>query len=237
MINIYGILISLSIFLCILVVLTLCRPDEKETVWKIAPWIIIGGVIGARVYHVISDFELYKNNLPAVFYIWNGGLGFWGGVFGGLVGAVFALRKYRLERVYWVNMLSVVVPLGQAVGRWGNFFNGELYGTTSQLPWAFNTNGQKLHPVFLYESILNLINFAVLYVLYKKSTHIIQGRQIRGYFFTALYFVNYSVIRFLMEFFRPTHWLVGQLNLSLAIPILVFSVSLAYLISKRRINL
>jgi phosphatidylglycerol:prolipoprotein diacylglycerol transferase len=229
-ISVYGILISVSILMCIIVSEKLV-PDknEKGTVWELALWAIIPGIIGARLFHVISDFEYYRNSLVSIFYIWNGGLGIWGALAGGIFGTIYYLKKHNKPVFHWLDIFAVVVPLGQAIGRWGNFFNKEIYGPVTTLPWGIEINGIKHHPIFLYESILDLFNFAVLLFLYKKTE--IKNR---GGFITALFFLNYSVIRFFMEFLRQDHWEIAGLNLSMLIPILLFMAALYCLVVIQR---
>lgn len=230
MISFYGILISISILTCIVVAEKLAADkSEKETVWELALWAIVPGIIGARIFHVISDPEYYRSSLISIFYIWNGGLGIWGAIAGGVVGTVYYLKKHHKPVLHWLDIFAVSVPLGQAIGRWGNFFNKELYGPVTSLPWGININGIKHHPIFLYESILDLFNFAILLFLYKKP-HV----KTKGGFITALFFLNYSIIRFFMEFLRQDHWEVAGLNLSMLIPILLFMAALYCLIVIQR---
>jgi phosphatidylglycerol:prolipoprotein diacylglycerol transferase len=226
-INFYGILISISILVCILVVKNL-RNDDGNFVWELAPWAVISGLIGARIYHIISTFNYYLNHPIDVFYIWNGGLGIWGAVAGGLIGILICLKKNSKELWPWLDCCAVVLPLGQAVGRWGNYFNQEIYGSQTSLFWGIYINGKKYHPLFLYESLLNLINFIILYLLFRKTS-----LKNKGGFFTFLYLLNYSVIRFFMEFMRQDNWKLAGLNVSLLIPILLFMTALFCLI---RIN-
>lgn len=228
MINLYGILISVSILSCIYVALDLAGKD-KETVWGISFWAILSGIIGARLFHVVSDFEYYQNSLISILYIWKGGLGIWGGIAGGIIGAISYLRARNKPVWYWLDICFVSLPLGQAIGRWGNFFNKEIYGPVTKLPWGININGEKHHPVFFYESVLDLVNFALLFLLYSKT-----NLKNKGGFITALYFLNYSVIRFVMEFFRQDHWTVAGLNVSLLIPILLFMTALCCLVIIQR---
>jgi phosphatidylglycerol:prolipoprotein diacylglycerol transferase len=230
-INLYGILISFSILLCILVAESLAKED-KDFVWELSPWAIVSGLIGARIYHVISTFGYYSVNPIEVFYIWNGGLGIWGAIAGGLIGSLIYLRKRKKEVWTWLDICAVTLPLGQAIGRWGNFFNKEIYGAQTSLPWGININGIKYQPLFLYESILDILNFIILYLLYRKT-----ALKNRNGFFSFLYLLNYSLVRFLMELLRQDGWRVYGLNVSLLIPILLFMTALYCLlrISRRRI--
>ena len=224
MINFYGILISLAILFCIFIAENLAK-DDKDFVWKLAPWTIISGLFGARIYHVLSSLEYYSSNPFQMFYIWNGGLGIWGAIFGGFLGTIIFLKKSRENVWPWLDIFAVTVPLGQAIGRWGNYFNQEIYGTVTTLPWGIYINSVKHHPLFLYESVLDILNFSILFLLYKKT----KLKTFPG-FFTFLFLLNYSAIRFFMEFLRQDPWLLGELNVSLLIPILLFMTALFCLV-------
>jgi prolipoprotein diacylglyceryl transferase len=224
----YGVLISVSIVICVLVAKDL-RNGDGDFVWELAPWAIISGLIGARIYHVVSSINNYINTPLSIFYVWNGGLGIWGAIAGGLIGIIICLKKSGKAVWPWLDSFAVVLPLGQAIGRWGNYFNQEIYGQQTALPWGIYINGEKHHPLFLYESLLNLLNFITLYFLFRKTT-----MKNRGGFFTSLYLLNYSAIRFFMEFMRQDSWKLGGLNVSILIPILLFMAALFCLIKINR---
>jgi phosphatidylglycerol:prolipoprotein diacylglycerol transferase len=163
-------------------------------------WVVIGGIIGARAYHVIDKWkEIYSLNPQSVFYVWNGGLGIWGAVMGGILGLCIFLQKnqkLKTEKTQnFFGMLDVVmfgVPLGQAIGRWGNFFNNEIVGK----------NGE---PLFLYESGLSLVLFGGLVGLVRSGRFGKSGK------ISGLYLMGYGVIRFLLEPLRPEAmvWKIG----------------------------
>ncbi len=169
-------------------------------------WVIIGGIIGARMFAVTFwNTDYYLANPLKVFAVWEGGLSFHGGLVGGLVALVAVSKK--LKKSFWTLADLLVVPyaLGQALGRVGNFINSELYGTVTSLPWGVNflnetdliRNPIFRHPNQLYEVAYDLLIFAILYSLrnkgYKKGTLV------------ALFLVLYSVFRFLTEFLRVEH--------------------------------
>lgn len=171
--------------------------------------VMIAAVIGARLYHLITDAALYTHtSLLDLIAVWHGGLGFFGAILGG--GGMFMLLVYR----HWekqskkgISFLSLLfsygdcfafgIPLAQAIGRLGNFVNGELYGPPTTLPWGIWVNGQKYHPLFLYESLLNLLLCGFLLVLYRKKALVIGKGQ-----YVALYLAGYGMIRFFLEFLR-----------------------------------
>lgn len=187
-------------------------------------WIVVGAIVGARLYHVITDWQLYANGpLIDVIKVWNGGLGFFGALIGGVVGLLLFVRfsrnknsdkkslatnYYLLSAFTLLDLLSFGAPLAQAVGRFGNFFNQELYGLPTNLPWAIKINGQQYHPLFAYEAILNLCVFGLINWLgWKKKLILGKGQ------YACIYLALYGVIRFWLEFLRPeTARLTGSLG-------------------------
>jgi len=223
-INLYGILISLSLLICIFIIRYLSRYNSviskgRELIWDISFWGIISGLIGARILHVLSAFPYYQYHPIRILFLWQGGLSIWGALLGGTLGIILFLRIKNIKPFSWLDIFSVTLPLGQAIGRWGNYFNKEIYGGHTNLPWGININGSKHHPLFLYESVLNIVNFLFLFTLYKKKANTTKP----GYFF-HLYLFNYSLIRLFMEFLRTDHWVIGKLNISLIIPILLIII-------------
>lgn len=136
--------------------------------------------------------------------------------------------------MYWLDLGSVVLPLGQAIGRWGNLFNQEIFGAPTNLPWGIYikpenrpsnfTNFNKFHPLFLYESILNLLLFLILLTLYRKFSK----TSPKGVFL-SLYLGGYAIIRFYLEYLRIETWKIGNLNVSQCISILVLAFSILFI--------
>ena len=240
MLNLYGITISLSIFLCILITQRLVVKYKKneEIFWGLSFWTIFCGILGARLYHVLDYFDYYRYHQLDIFKIWNGGMGIWGGIFGGTLGAITYL-KIKGEKIFpWLDIISVVTPLGQSVGRWGNFFNKEIFGLPTTLPWGIYIepekrpveflNYSKFHPLFIYESILNFILFLFLLILYKKT-----NEKTPSGTFLCIYLISYSTIRFFLEFLRINPWKIEIsslfLNVSQCISILVIIISIIFI--------
>ena len=166
------------------------------------------GFIGARVYHVLTDYDLYAGDpFPGVFAVWNGGLGIYGAVIGGFIGVVIFTRFPGISPLDFADAAAPGLNLAQAIGRWGNYFNQELFGRPSNLPWAIEiapenrpagfADAAAFHPTFLYESIWNLIVcFVLLWV-----ARCFAGRLKDGDVF-LLYVSLYSVGRFFVEALR-----------------------------------
>ena len=226
MFSIYGILISLGIFCALLIAESLVEKQEKDTLWELSFWGIIGGLVGARLYHVIDYFWLYSKNPILILDLRNGGLGIWGAIAGGFITAIIYLKLHKKSVLKWFDVAAVVFPLAQSVGRFGNFFNQELYGKATTLPWGIyiNKTAQYHHPLFAYEAILNLCLFTTLYCCYKKYS----GKVKPGIFFAA-YLAGYSLIRFSLEFLRINPWTVFGLNIAQTISILVFIYAIYFI--------
>lgn len=166
--------------------------------------VVILGIIGARLTFVILKWPEFQANPLEALNITQGGLSIHGALIGGFVGIIFAVRKFKLELRRILDLLILAVPLGQAIGRFGNFFNSEAFGGPTNLPWkmyvapAFRPpefiTATHFHPTFLYEAIGSALIFLFLLHHYPKS-------QIPGQIF-AWYLILYSSLRFIVEFFR-----------------------------------
>lgn len=173
-------------------------------------------IIGARLYHVIDLWSVYRANLISVFYIASGGLGIWGALVGVFIGFLIVAKKRKLNFLNALDLAAPSILLGQAIGRFGNFINQEGFGPPANSPWAVFIEKQyrppqylsstHFHPTFFYEAILNLIFFTVLLKLSERS-------KVRGQVF-ALYLIFYSTTRFLVEFWRIDTWVIGGLKVA-----------------------
>lgn len=188
----YGILIGLGVWLALEIALRRKKKKaEKKEVEDIFFWVVLAGVIGARIYHVIDFWSRYYSHNPMkVFYIWEGGLGIWGAIGGAMLGSYIYCRWKKISFVPMMDGLIVGVPLAQAIGRLGNWVNGELVGK----------NGE---PLFAYEAGLNLLLFAILWKVSQKKTG--AGK------LTGIYLLGYGFIRILLEGLRPDGiiWKIG----------------------------
>ena len=166
------------------------------------------GFIGARVYHVITDYDLYAEDpFPGIFAVWNGGLGIYGAVAGGFLGLVLFGWYRGVSPLVLADAAAPGLILGQAIGRWGNYFNQELFGRPSDLPWAIRISPENrpvefadatsFHPTFLYESIWNLlICFVLLWIARRFASRLRDGDIV------LIYVSLYSVGRFFVESLR-----------------------------------
>jgi len=213
------------------------RGYDPVIVWDLLTYLLIGGVIGARLWHIFTPMqsqlvldqatgELVNPyfaggtvHLLDILSVWKGGLGIPGAVIGGAVVLYFYSRKRGLSFAEWADIAAPSLPLGQAIGRWGNFFNQELYGAPTNLPWAIRIDPahrvpgfeqvEYYHPLFLYESLLNLANMFFLLWLSRRYADRLKS----GDIFLA-YLVTYPVIRFSLEFLRLNASLVAGININ-----------------------
>ncbi|MBU4360734.1 prolipoprotein diacylglyceryl transferase [Patescibacteria group bacterium] len=217
----YGFLIALAGALGFFVFYKLAkRAGFKENfIFDLIFWLIIWGLIGARLYHVLSEIGYYFSHPLEVFFIWNGGFGIYGAVIAGIIVVWYfsachpdpALREgrgmgSRGKSLLLLSLLAPCLALGQSIGRWGNYFNQELYGLPSNLPWAIPIDlAHRLpnylefthfHPVFLYESLFCFLLAVFLIIMLIKTKKIKSG-----YIFISYIFL-YSFWRFFIEFLR-----------------------------------
>jgi prolipoprotein diacylglyceryl transferase len=207
----------------------------------VATWAVPFGLVGARLYHLATNPELYwgKNGSGtlAAFKIWDGGLGIWGGVLFGALGAYIAARRHGVDFSKLADAVAVGLPLAQGIGRWGNYFNQELYGRPTHLPWALQINpAHRLpkyanvalyQPTFLYESIWD-IGVALAVILLDRRLHFTRGRAF------ALYVMLYCAGRGWIEALRidDAHRYLG-LRLNDWTALLVFLAALAFFVVRR----
>ncbi|SIO85892.1 Prolipoprotein diacylglyceryl transferase [Nocardiopsis sp. JB363] len=216
---------------------------EPGTIMDMAVWAVVLGLIGGRLYHVISDAQLYfgpgKEPIRALF-IWEGGLGIWGAIPLGAVGVWLVARKRGLSMSKLAFAIAPTIPLAQALGRWGNYFNQELFGRPTDLPWAVEINltpegylraGMEpgvstYHPTFLYESLWCLGLAILLAYLGRRFESSLQGGRL-----FALYVMGYCAGRFWIEYLRvdPANDFFG-LRLNNWTSIVVFLGALAYFV-------
>ncbi len=222
----YGIIIMLGVLVAVQISVMEAKRREldSEIVWDMIPWLLIMGIIGARLWHVFTPSksmgvgpEYYFTHPIEILNTRQGGLGIPGGVIGGVIALLVYTRKKKLSFLTWADIVVPGLALAQAIGRWGNFFNQELYGPPSTLPWAiFIDKAHRLpgyeefstfHPMFLYESLWSVLNFFLLLFLGR----IYQAKLKAGDLFW-IYLIVYPVGRFSLEFIRLDPSLVGGIN-------------------------
>lgn len=208
-ISLYGVLLTtgfvVSYYLLYILKPSLARQFE---LFEVLIFVVLPSVIFARAWHVVTDFHLYDDNLLGVFDYQEGGLAIYGAILGGGLGVFGLTRLKKINFREVVGLVPIVLPLGQAIGRFGNIINQELFGPPTGLPWGIYIDPEKrplrymqeeyFHPASLYESVLNLILFLGLIILYKYRKRF----DVKGLFFLWSYLAGYGCIRFVIEFFR-----------------------------------
>ena len=226
----YGILIACGVILA--VATSYMRAPEHgidpENVLDISICSLPAGIIGARLYYVVFDWDLYKYDPSEIFDIRAGGLAIHGGLIFGVLAALILCHVKKIDFIKMLDLLFPSVALAQAVGRWGNFFNSEAYGTPTDLPWAIIVNGQHVHPTFLYESIWCLIIFIVL-------LRIDKNRKFKGQI-TCLYGILYSFERFFVEGLRTDSLMIGPFRQAQVLSLILFTLFLTVYICLRKRN-
>jgi phosphatidylglycerol---prolipoprotein diacylglyceryl transferase len=227
----YGILIMLGVLAATWLSARRAKEfgQEGEIAWDILPWALIGGIIGARLWHIFTPpASMVEQGITTAYYlthplealnIRNGGLGIPGAVIGGFLAVYIYSRRKEMSVLVWADIIAPGLALAQAIGRWGNFFNQEVYGSPTNLPWAIFidprhrlpdfANVSYYHPLFLYEFFWNLLNVGLLIYLGRRF----KSRLKSGDIFLT-YMVVYGVGRFFLEFLRLDPSPVAGLNVN-----------------------
>ncbi|MDM8530003.1 prolipoprotein diacylglyceryl transferase [Anaerolineales bacterium HSG25] len=218
------------------------RRENPDHVWNLLIWCLIFGILGARLYHVLSsppgasrgfnyyfyeqpftDYVIFGITIPfpTALQIWSGGIGIFGALLGGIIAVLIYTYRENLIVWRWLDVLAPGMILAQAVGRWGNYFNQELYGPPTDLPWGIlitNFNQRitpyndltaypldtMFHPVFLYESLWNLVGFALMMWIGRKYASKLYDGDI-----LSIYLIWYPLGRLLIENLRPDAWVIS----------------------------
>jgi len=256
----YGLLIALSIILGLNLSKKLARYRgiDPHLVSEILPSLILSSIIGARIYYVIFEYRQFSGdnfftpikifniylNIPSFLAIWEGGIAIHGALLGGFLSIYLFCKSKKIPLKIFLDLLMPSVILGQAIGRWGNFFNNEAFGIPTNLPWKvfiplsnrpiIFSNSQFFHPTFLYESLWNLLIFILLIYVFNKQN---KENSILPGLITCLYLITYSFGRFWIEGLRIDSlclggyppYCEGGLRIAQFISIFLFSSGLIWL--------
>lgn len=238
----YGIIIVTGMFAAVWLSMKEAgrRGIEEDFIVDMAFWIIPAGIIGARLYFVLFELQTYLADPIRIFYFWEGGLAIYGGLILGFITLYWYANKRNVPLWLLVDILAPHVMLAQAIGRWGNFINQEAHGTEVtrqflerlQLPDfiinQMNIDGSYYHPTFLYESVWNLIGFAILMTLRAKTKLFRRGEV----FFS--YLIWYGFGRFFIEGLRTDSlYIGGGLRVSQVLSLVLFVVGIGLIIYRR----
>ncbi|MCI5732896.1 MAG: prolipoprotein diacylglyceryl transferase [Tenericutes bacterium] len=198
-------------------------------------WCVIFGIIGARIYYVLFNLDYYMQDPIEIIKIWNGGLAIHGGIIAGIITLVVYCKKYKINILKMTDIACVGVIIAQAIGRWGNFFNGEAHGGIVSRTFLENLHlpnfiiegmhiGKYYYaPTYLYESVLNVIGF-ILLIIIRKFKKIKLGN------ITALYLIWYGIVRFIIESMRTDSLLLGNMKIAQLISIIMIIIGIIMLI-------
>lgn len=203
---------------------------NEDDYYSTVLWIVLFSLLGARLYYVLFEWGYYQQHPEDIIAVWKGGLAIHGGIFAGALTLFVCCRKYGFRFWQLADYIAPFLILGQAIGRWGNYFNQEAYGyevDPESLPWAMYIDGAWRHPTFLYESIWNAIGFALLLALSKaKPTR-------RGEVALS-YMMYYSLGRFVIEGFRTDSLMIGPLRTAQMVSIVLFVVAAAVFVWRHK---
>ncbi|MEA4963940.1 Prolipoprotein diacylglyceryl transferase [bioreactor metagenome] len=225
----YGILISMGMLLGIFLAYYEAKKQgyNPDDIIDLSLWVIPAALIGARLYYVAFQWEYYKGDILKILNTREGGLAVHGGLIAAVLAGYFFTRAKNIPFWKTADIVAPSIALGQAIGRWGNFINGEAYGGPTDLPWGIMVDGVKVHPAFLYESIWDLGLFIFL-IIYRRN------KKFNGEIF-LLYAIIYSVGRFWIEGLRTDSLMFMGLRTAQLISIAIIAFGLVlYFIMRRR---
>jgi len=222
---------SVTMLLAVLTGIYLATKESKKQgmysfISDLVTYIIIFGIIGARLYYVIFNFDNYKYDLLSIFEIWEGGIAIYGAIIGGFIAIVYLARKREKSIIKTTDIIVPGLLLAQSIGRWGNFFNGEAHGTEVSLEFLNNLHlpnfiiegmhieGTYYHPTFLYESIWCLIGFLILITIRKLTKR-------KDGIMTFSYFIWYGIGRLFIEGLRTDSLYLGDFRISQLVSVLL----------------
>lgn len=228
---------SVILLIAIIIGITLLNREatryqyKKDFIFNLAFWVIIAAFIGARIYYVLFNYKYYLNDPLSILKVWEGGLAIHGGLLAGFITLVVYCRKYNTKISKITDMISIPLLLGQAIGRWGNFFNGEAHGSATSLIAlqnrhipefiieGMNINGIYYHPTFFYESLWCLLGVIVLLIV-KKYKYLKVGQ------LSSIYLMWYSFGRFFIESLRTDSLMLGGFKVAQLVSIFLFILGL-----------
>lgn len=205
----------------------------KDFFFNLAFWVVLFGIIGARLYYVLFSFDLFKYDFLEIFKVWNGGLAIHGGIIAGLITLIIYCKKNKVSILKTTDIVSISLLLAQACGRWGNFFNSEAYGPITTyanlkgmyfIP-SFVIKGMKIggiyyHPTFYYEFLWCLLGALVLYLIRKFFKYLKTGQ------LSCLYFMWYGVGRCFIEYLRQDSLMLGSFKIAQVFSVITFLLGL-----------
>ncbi len=228
----YGVLIAAAIVLGLQLsrYLATYRRIKPDDISDLAIWLVIGAIPCARLYYVLFQWEYYSQHLDQVATIWRGGIAIHGAILGGMLAAMIFSRLKKISFWQLADLVAPSLILGQAIGRWGNFFNSEAFGDPTDLPWKLfipparrplaYRNSAYFHPTFLYESVWNLMVLGILLALFFKFPKAKKGTLF------LVYAVTYSLGRLWIEGLRTDSLMLGPLRIAQVVSLMGIGIGI-----------
>ena len=232
----YGVLIASAVIIGVMLseYLAKQRNIKPEIIHDLVIWLVIAALPAARLYYVAFNWQNYDQNPTQILQIWRGGIAIHGAISGGIIAAIIYAKNKRISFWQLADLVAPSLILGQAIGRWGNFFNSEAFGSPTNLPWKLfiplesrpsgYENFAYFHPTFLYESLWNLLIFSILISLFFLNSNS-QHRFKAGTLF-LIYLVGYSLGRFWIEGLRMDSLMLGPLRMAQVVSLISILVGL-----------
>ncbi|MBW4612219.1 MAG: prolipoprotein diacylglyceryl transferase [Desmonostoc vinosum HA7617-LM4] len=242
----YGLLIATAVLIGVILSQYLAkrRHVNPDLLSDLFFWLLIGAIPGARIYYVLFRWQQYASNPISIFAIWEGGIAIHGAIIGGILAALIFAKLKRVSFWQLADLVSPSLILGQAIGRWGNFFNSEAFGRPTNLPWKLYIpcnpdkitqrclgrppeyeNFEYFHPTFLYESLWDLMVFGLLLTLFFRS---LSGKpRLKVGTLFLVYWPAYSLGRLWIEGFRTDSLMLGPLRIAQVVSLLGIVLGLA----------
>lgn len=220
----YGLLIASAVLVGVTLAQGLARRRQvnPDLVSDLAIWLVIGAIPCARLYYVLFEWENYAQRPADILAIWKGGIAIHGAMLGGLLAALIFCRLQKVQFWQMADLVAPALALGQAIGRWGNFFNSEAFGRPTDLPWKLYiplqnrppeyASAEYFHPTFLYESLWNLAVFSLLMFLFFRDLK--ASPKLKTGTLFLVYLVAYGFGRFWIEGLRTDSLMLGTLRIA-----------------------
>ena len=212
-IKIYAVMIMVGFLLAAIYAMARAKEfnSDGDIIADLLIFVLPAAIIGARAYYVLHKWDYYSQHTDEIIKVWNGGIAIYGAIIASAIVIMIYSKIKKIDMLSLLDLGAISLLIGQSIGRWGNFFNAEAYGTTTDLPWgmvirkSIQTTGAAVHPTFLYESIWNAIGFVILHNYSKK-------RKFKGEM-TLLYIAWYGLGRAFIEGLRVDSLMIGNTNI------------------------
>ena len=239
-IHYYSLFILLGVIIAYFLIMREAKKQKIDTIFmdNTIFYGLLFGILGARIHYVLFNLDYYLNNLSEIYKVWHGGLAIHGGIILGSIFVYFYSKKHKQSFIKLTDIILPGVILAQGIGRWGNFFNQEAYGSLVSkelleklfIPKfvieGMHINGNYYLPTFYIESILCILGFIIMLIIRKYSNK-------KGYI-TSFYLIWYGIIRFIIEYFRLDSLMIGNIKVAMVISVILIISGIILLIIQRR---